>query len=144
VSTAAAESLVSKLSEGLVLDDEERFLLRIDEEEITPYVALNMEESITDPQIILRDGKIYLHGTIVSPIEAPITAISSIETEGGQAKVTVETVALGGFPIPETFVDSFVQQVEGLITSAQRQGNIEFTEIEITEGELIIRGKVVS
>jgi uncharacterized protein YpmS len=144
VSAAAADSLVSKLGEDLVLDPEGYFVLRVNEEELTSYVALNMEESIIDPQIILSNGRIYLYGTIVNPIEAPLAAISSVETEGGQVELTVEAVALGGFPIPETFVESFVQQVDGLITSAQRQGNIEITETEITEGELIVTGRLVS
>jgi hypothetical protein len=144
VSTAAAESLISKLSGGLILDSDGYFLLRVYEEELTSYVALNMEESITDPQIILEDGKIYLYGIIVSPIEAPMAAVSSVETERGHVKIRVEALTLGGFPIPETFVQASVQQLDGLINSAQRQGKVEITEIEITEGELTIRGRVVS
>ena len=144
VSTEEAENLVSKLDEDVVLDPEGYFVLRFSEEELTSYVALNMAESVTDPQVILSDGKIFLYGTIVSPVEAPITAICSVETEGGQIQITVDAVALGGFPIPETFVESFAQQIDDLITSAQRQGNVEITEVEITEGELIIRGRVVS
>lgn len=141
VSSEAAESLLSKLSEGLVLDAEGYFVLRVTEEELTSYMALNMEDSVTHPQIILSDGKVYLYGGIVSPISAPLSAICSVETEGGQVQITVEAVALGGFPIPETFVKSFVQQIDDLITSAQRQGNVEITEIEITQGEIIIRGR---
>jgi hypothetical protein len=144
VSTAAAENLISKFSEGLTLDPEGCFDLKLHEEELTSYIALNMQESITDPQIILEDEKLYLYGTIVSPIEAPVAAMSSIEIERRQVKIRVEAVTLGGFPIPETFVQAFVQQVDGLINSAQRQGNVEITEIEISEGDLIIRGKVVS
>ena len=144
VSTAAAESLLSKLSGGLILDSDGRFALRVYEEELTSYVALNMEESITAPQIVLQDSKIYLYGTIVSPIEAHMAALSSVETERGRVKITVEAVTLGGFPIPDTFVQAFVQQADGLINSAQRQGKVEITEIEITEGELTIRGRVIS
>ena len=141
VSTEEAQDLVSKLGERLAVDLEGYFVLRVTEEELTSYMALNMEESVTDPQIILSDGKVYLYGTIVSPISAPLSAICSVETEGSQVQITVEAVALGGFPIPETFVKSFVQQIDDLITSAQRRGNVEITEIKITEGEIIIRGR---
>jgi uncharacterized protein YpmS len=141
VSTAAAESLISKLSENLVLDSEGNFILTVTQEELTSYVALNMQESIRDPQIILSDGKTYLYGTVVSPINAPIAAVCSVATEEGEVRVMVEAVALGGFPIPETFVESFVQQISDLIANAQRQGNVEVTEIEIAEGELTIRGR---
>ncbi len=142
VSTKQAQDLVSRLGERLPVDDEGYFVLRVTEEELTSYVALNMQESITDPQIILSGGKIHLYGTVVSPIEAPIAAICSLETEDGQVQLTVEAVALSGFPIPETFVDSFAQQIADLVTSAQRRGDVEISEIEITEGELIIGGRV--
>lgn len=141
VSTEAAGNLVSRLGEDLALDPDGYFVLRVTEEELTSYVALDMEESITNPQIILSGGNIYLYGTIVSPIAAPITAICSVEVESEQVQIKVEAVALGGFPIPETFVESFAQQIADLITSAQRQGDVEITEIEITEGELIVRGR---
>ena len=141
VSTEEAQDLVSKLGERLAVDLEGYFVLRVTEEELTSYVALNMNESITDPQIILSDGKIHLYGTIVSPIEAPIGAICSVDTEEGQVQLTVEAVALSGFPIPETFVDSFARQIDDLVTSAQKRRNAEITEIVITEGDLIIKGR---
>ena len=144
VSRAAAENLISKFREGLTVDPEGSFDLEVHEEELTSYVALNMQESITGPQIILEDERLYLYGTMVSPIEAPIAAMASVETEGRHVSIRVEAVTVGGFPIPETFVQAFVQQVDGVINSAQRQGNVEITKIEISEGELIIWGKLVS
>ncbi|TKJ29844.1 MAG: hypothetical protein CEE40_07135 [Chloroflexi bacterium B3_Chlor] len=143
VSTEAAEDLVAILGGDLVLDAEGCFILIVTEEELTSYVALNMRESIIAPQILLTDGKIHLYGTIVSPLEAPVTAIASAEASEGQVQITVETVALGGFPIPETFIAAFARQIDDFITFAQRQESMEINEIEITEGELIIRGCAV-
>lgn len=143
VSTEEAESLMSKLGDGLTLDPEGRFVLRISEDELSSYVAVNMEESIADPQIILSNGKIRFYGTVASPLNAPIAATCSIKTAGDQVHIEVEAVAVGGFPIPETFVQSFTQQVIGVIASAQRQGHVEIVAIEIAEGELIVRGRVL-
>lgn len=144
VSTEEAEHLEFVLAGHLVLDDDGDFVLVVTEEELTSYVALNMEESITDPQILLTDGKIHVSGTLVTPIEAPITAICSVDVEQGQVEIAVESVELDGFPIPQTFVEAFAQQIDDLISFAQRQDKMEITEIEIPEGELIIKGRVSS
>lgn len=144
VSTEEAEKLISILGRELPLDEEGCFVLTVTEEELTSYVALNMQESILDPQILLTDGKIYLHGTLVSPIEAPITAAVSVQAKGGHVDVAVETVALDGFPIPETFIDAFALQVEDSVGFAQRHENLVVNDVDITEGELIVRGCAAS
>ncbi len=144
VSTEEAEKLISILDRKLPLDEEGCFVLTITEEELTSYVALNMQESILEPQILLTDGKIYLHGTLVSPIEAPMTAAVSVQVEGGHVDVTVETVALDGFPIPETFIDAFALQVEDFVDFAQAQEDVVLDDVDIREGELIVSGCAVS
>ncbi len=144
VSTEEAEKLISILGHELPLDDEGCFFLTVTEEELTSYVALNMQESIVDPQILLTGGKIHLHGTLVNPIDAPITAVVSVQAESGQVELTVETVALDGFPIPETFIQAFALQIEASITLAQRHENVEVNEVDIIEGELIVRGCATS
>lgn len=145
VSTHDAETLVSRLAGGLVVDRDGCFVLRVSEEELTSYVALRMDESVANPQIVLTNGKIYLYGTLVSPIEAPIAAIASVETQEDQVQITVESVALAGFPIPDTFVESFARQIADFLTYAGARENLAITKIEITEGKLIIRGsKVIS
>jgi len=140
VSTTEAENLISALSQGLVPDSEGRFVLVITEEELTSYVALNMEESIIDPQIILTDDQIHLYGTMASPVEAPVTAISSVDVEGGEAHVVVESVSVDGFPIPSTFVEAFAQQIDDLVTTLLEYENLEISEVQITGGEMIIKG----
>ncbi len=144
VSTEEAEKLISILDRQLPLDEEGCFVLTVTEEEMTSYVALNMQESILDPQILLTDGRIYLHGTLVSPIEAPITAVVSVQATGGHVDLAVETVALDGFPIPETFIDAFALQVEDSVDFAQRHENVVVKDVDITEGKLIIRGCAAS
>lgn len=112
----------------------------ITEEELTSYVALNMEESIIDPQIILTDDQIHLYGTMASPVEAPVTAISSVDVEGGKAHVVVESVSVDGFSIPGTFVEAFAQQIDDLVTTLLEYENLEISEVQITGGEMIIKG----
>jgi hypothetical protein len=140
VSTEEAEKLISILGRELPLDEEGCFVLTITEEELTSFVALSMQESIVDPQILLTGGKMRLHGTLVDPIEAPITAVVSVQAESGQVELTVETVALDGFAIPETFIQAFALQIQDSINLAQRHENVEVNEVKIIEGELIVRG----
>ena len=144
VSTEEAQDLVSTLGSGIIPDQDGRFVFVITEEELTSYAALNMAESIIDPQILLTDGQIHLYGTMVSPIEAPVTAVATIEMNSGDARIVVESVSIDGFPIPETFVEAFAQQIDDFITAAQRYEDVEISEIEIREGEIVIKGSVSS
>jgi hypothetical protein len=144
VSTEEAQDLVSTLGSGIVPDQDGYFVLVITEEELTSYAALNMAESIIDPQILLTDGQIHLYGTMVSPIEAPVTAVATIQMEGGDPRIVVESVSIDGFPVPETFVEAFAQQIDDLITTAQRYEDVEISEIEIREGEMVVEGSVSS
>jgi multidrug efflux pump subunit AcrA (membrane-fusion protein) len=144
VSTKEAQDLVAILGQSLIPDSEGRFTLVVTEEELTSYVALNMEESIIDPQILLTDGQIHIYGTLVSPIEAPVTAVASIELQDGMAHVVIESVSVDGFPIPDTFVEAFAQQTDDLITSALGHENMEISEVLIAEGEMVVKGTVGS
>lgn len=144
ISTKEAEDLIAVLGQGVVPDSEGHFVLVITEGELTSYVALNMEESIIDPQILLTDDHIHIYGTLVSPIEAPITAVASVEVQDGRARVVVESLSVGGFPILDTFVETFAQQVDDLITSALTHENLEIDEVQIANGEMIVKGTVDS
>jgi hypothetical protein len=140
VSTREAANLINLLGQGVVPDSEGRFTLVITEGELTSYVALNMQESIIDPQILLTDDQIHIYGTLVSPIDAPVTAIASVEVRDGSARVVVESLSVDGFPIPDTFVEAFTQQLDDLITTALSYENLEINEIQITNGEMIVKG----
>jgi len=143
VSTEDAEDLAFNLGHGIVPDAEGRFTLVITEEELTSYVALNMGESIVDPQILLTNGQMHLYGTMVSPIEAPVTFVATVEIDSGSPRIVIESVSIDGFPIPDTFVEAFAHQIDDLIIAARRNENTEISEVEIREGEMIIRGKVI-
>jgi hypothetical protein len=144
ISTKEAEDLIALLGQGVVPDSEGHFVLVITEGELTSYVALNMQESIIDPQILLTDDQIQIYGTLVSPIDAPVTAIASVDVRDGSARVVVESLSVDGFPIPDTFVEAFTQQVDDLITTALTHENLEIDEVQIAYGEMIIEGTVSS
>jgi hypothetical protein len=144
ISTKEAEDLINLLGQGVVPDSEGRFVLVITEGELTSYVALNMQESIIDPQILLTDDQIHIHGTLVSPIDAPVTAIASVEVRNGSARVVVESLSVDGYPIPDTFVEAFTQQVDDLITTALSYENLRIDEVQIANGEMVVKGTVGS
>jgi hypothetical protein len=143
VSTEEAQEFVSTLTNGLVPDQEGRFTLIVTEEELTSYVALSMSESIIAPQILLADGQIYLYGTIVSPVEAPVTVMATIEVDRGEAHIDIQSVSVDGFPIPETFIEAFTQQLDGFISATQSQENAEIANVEIEEGAIVISGHML-
>jgi hypothetical protein len=132
------------LGHGVVPDSEGRFVLVITEGELTSYVALNMQESIIDPQILLTENQIHIYGTLVSPIDAPVTATASVEVRGGSARVVVESLSVDGYPIPDTFVEAFTRQIDDLITTALSHENLKIDEVQIANGEMVIEGTVAS
>ena len=142
VSAEDAQDLALGLGRGIIPDSEGRFTLVITEEELTSYVALNMGESISDPQILLTDGQIHLYGTMVSPIEAPVASVATVVIDSGTPRIVIESVSVDGFPIPDTFVEAFARQIDDLIIAARRNDKTEISEVEIREGEMIIRGRV--
>jgi hypothetical protein len=143
VSTEDAEDLAFNLGHGIVPDAEGRFTLVITEEELTSYVALNMGSSMRDPQILLTNGQIHLYGILVSPIEAPVTSVATVEIDSGSPRIVIESASIDGFPIPNSFVEAFAHQIDDLIIAARRNENSEISEVEIREGEMIIRGRVI-
>ena len=143
VSTEAAEDLAFNLGHGIVPDAEGRFTLLITEEELTSYVALNMGSSMRDPQILLTNGQIHLYAILVGPIEAPVTSVATVDIDSGSPRIVIESVSIDGFPIPNSFAEAFAHQIDDLIIAARRNENTEISEVEIREGEMIIRGKVI-
>ena len=143
VSTEDAEDLAFNLGHGIVPDAEGRFTLLITEEELTSYVALNMGSSMRDPQILLTNGQIHLYAILVGPIEAPVTSVATVDIDSGSPRIVIESVSIDGFPIPNSFAEAFAHQIDDLIIAARRNENTEISEVEIREGEMIIRGKVI-
>jgi hypothetical protein len=72
-----------------------------------------------------------------------MTAILLMEAEAGHAQTTVESISFGGLPIPGAFADTLVRQIDDLVAPQHSEGEVEITEVEIAEGELILRGRVV-
>ena len=144
VSTEEAQALASTLAEGIVPDSQGRFVLIITEEQLTSYAALNMQESITDPQILLHEGYIHLQGTLVSPIQAPMSAVATVHVQESGTHFVVESVSVGGFPMPDTFVQAFARQIDDLLGAAHRREEIRIDSIEIGEGKMVIQGTVAS
>jgi len=70
--------------------------------------------------------------------------VATIEMESGHPRMVIESVSIDGFPVPETFVEAFAQQVDDFITAAQRYEDVEISEIEIREGEIVVEGSTSS
>jgi len=49
-------------------------------------------------------------------------------------------VSVDGFSIPGTFVEAFAQQIDDLVTTLLEYENLEISEVQITGGEMIIKG----
>lgn len=138
VSDEAAESLEEKVREAFG-EEVEHFRLEITEEELTSFLAQNVEGSpLADPQVRLTPGQIHISGTVTQPLQAQLSVTCSAQLVNGRVEVTIEEAIVGGFPAPAPLMDYISQIIEESVEDMQT--GMTVTELQILEGKLIIAG----
>ncbi len=145
ISDEAAERLERKLTEALQENPSERFILHITDEEATSYAArgFTSEEGspVTDPQIRFTQGKIFMAGTLtgVCPVRVRALFVASAQIVNNRFQIKVEEARLGPMPMPEGLLKPISQSLNETLADAQFE--IEITEVQILEGEMIVAGR---
>jgi len=145
VSPEAAQRVEAKLVEALTLNPNDQFILRFTDEEVTSYLALKLEETaeppITDPQVRLTKGKIYIAGklTNIGPVQVKAMIVAAPRIMDDQLVIDVENVYLGPIPIPNTLLDSLSQTIDQALEEAQVK--LKITQVEVFESEIVIVGE---
>jgi uncharacterized protein YpmS len=144
VSTEAAGQLESRIEQSLQSPPGQQFILRMSDQEVTSLVAVKLaqydESPVTNPVIWFTKGKIYGTGTLVNvlPVEAPFFLIATARVQDGKVVVEMEEVSTGALPIPSKVLDTISQSINETVQESQL--NVEVTELEILEGEIMIKG----
>lgn len=146
VSEAAAEQLKQNtfqaLQEATLLHEAE---IRVTNEQATSVVALEMTRSgqvpISDPQIWFTPQQIHLTGvaTGLGPVAADVYITGKLNIVQGKLVVEVTEAKLGAFDFPQTTLVSLTQTANEALAEAAWE--ITVTQVEIVDGEMIIRGK---
>ncbi len=118
--------------------------LRVTNEEITSLVAIELAETgqipITEPQIWFTAGRIYMTGKVRAfgffTFNSLIVATAVVD-DGGLV-VEVLEAQMGPFDFPDPLLQSITETVNE--TLAGILIDLEITQLEILEGEMIVVG----
>lgn len=144
VSTEAAGQLESRLQQNLQGQAGQQFIVRMTDDEVTSLVAIKLaeydESPVRDPQIWFTKGKIYATGRLVNilPIETDVFFIANAHIQDGKVKVTLEKISAGAVPIPASALDTLSQSINQTVDEAQL--GVQVSDLEILEGEVIVKG----
>lgn len=149
VTTEAVQSLEETAQDAYYeLQQDGTVKLTITEAQLTSLMAMKLAESgdqtITDPQVYLRDGKIQVFGTVKTDnLEAIAEVIVGVGVDGsGQPTFDIESAKLGPFPLPDNLVSQFENRIDLIFQQeiAKLAPNTAIDNIVITDGQMIIEG----
>lgn len=124
--------------------------ITVTEEEMTSLLAqaiARQEESspISEPQVHFRDGCVEVYGTVqmADSLALPGMVAFSVTVTDGALDVTVEEVAVGPLPVPESALQSLTEMINQTIAKNVRVGGVEatITDVQIGAGEMTVTGK---
>jgi hypothetical protein len=150
-SVEAVESLRLQIEQAMLLAATTGTVtLQINETQLTSYLILKMQEQgnppFSEPQVLLRDGKIQVLGKIQRGIFLANMAIVLTATvdESGQQKIEVVSADFGPFPAPEglnSLVSSVVDEAfTGTLGPVATGFRLE--TITIADGLMTVTGRI--
>jgi len=101
---------------------------------------------ITDPRVVLKDGKIYLYTQLqmdVTQAGGLIMAVPAIN-ENGLVELTIESAEFGPVDIDPTNLQTLADEIEKAINEPLLASpfNIQLTQIVVANGEMTISGTI--
>jgi len=129
------------------------FTITITEEEMTSLVVRQMSKQenpppISEPQVHFRNGRVEFYATVqfAESLALPGLVAFSITAVGGKVEVSVEEIALGPLPIPQSMLESLTDMINQTLTQNIQVDGAEaiITEVQIADGEMRISGEPAS
>jgi len=149
VSTEAVATLEAKLDESMNQAEQgQKVELSLTEEEMTSLLAQKLQDQnefvISNPQVLLRDGKITLTGDFqTGRLNVPVKIVFEPQVNStGQAQLELISVSMGPFSAPDSMVTTVQDLADRFLTDyLQQAGEAFFVEsITVSDGTLTIKG----
>jgi uncharacterized protein YpmS len=149
VSTEAVATLEAKLDESMNQAEQgQKVELSLTEEEMTSLLAQKLQDQnefvISNPQVLLRDGKITLTGDFqTGRLNVPVQIVFEPQVNStGQAQLELISVSMGPFSAPDSMVTTVQDLADRFLTDyLQQAGEAFFVEsITVSDGTLTIKG----
>jgi len=144
VSTEAAGQLESRIQQALGGPSQQQFILQMTDTEATSLLNKELakygESPVTMPVVWFTKGKIYATGRLVNvvPIATDFSMIASSRIQDGKVSIKIEQLSAGDVPLPSSVLNMISQSINETVSELQLQ--VDVTDLEILEGEAIIRG----
>ena len=129
------------------------FDITMTEEEMTSLIAQSLEKQedappVSDLQVHFRNGRIEVYATVTVNESIPLpglVAFSAAATDGS-ISVTLEEIAFGPLPIPDSVLEASTDMLNELISSSMttEMGEVAITDIQVGEGEMTLTGTIAS
>jgi uncharacterized protein YpmS len=149
VSTEAVATLEAKLDESMNQAEQGQTVeLSLTEEEMTSLLAQKLQGQnefvISDPQVLLRDGKITLAGDFqTGRLNVPVTIVFEPQVNStGQAQLELISVSMGPFSAPDSMMTTIQDLADRFLTDYLQQAGEAFVveSITVSDGTLTIKG----
>jgi uncharacterized protein YpmS len=139
---AKVENSINQAGQGQEVD------LSLTEEEMTSLLAQRLQDqseiTISNPQVLLRDGRITMTGDVqTGKLNAPVEIVLEPQVNTtGQARLELISVKVGPFSAPDSMVTTIQDMADRFLTDYLQQAGDEFyvESITVDEGVLTIRG----
>jgi uncharacterized protein YpmS len=127
------------------------FTITVTEEEMTSLAVQQLAKQadpppISDPQIHLRDGRIEVYATVTVNDSLPLPGMVAFSAAAvdGDIDVTVEEVALGPLPIPDSALETATNALDDMVRKSvpAEMGEVTITDIQIGAGEMTFVGTI--
>jgi len=144
ISTEAAGQLESRIEQSLRGQPGQQFILRMSDDEITSLVSTKLAQYdgsiVTNPQIWFTKGRIYGTGTLVRflPIDTEFFIVAGARIQDGKVVVEMEEASTGSLPLPNAALETISKSINETVEESQL--SVEITNLEILEGQIIIKG----
>jgi hypothetical protein len=122
----------------------------LDEAQLTGYVneylAKQQDPIFSDPQVILRDGRLRIQGTIQQGVLKAgllVTIVPEVDPEGGIA-FRIESAELGPAPAPEAVKESISAILTEVLSGplGSLATGVRVTSLAVDEGQIAIVGEL--
>ena len=98
---------------------------------------------ISNPRIGLQNGQFIVEADgKYKGISAPVSLSGTASAQGGEVSFVVDSMSLGGFPVPGNLKPQIQRAVnDGLKKALEQKGTAQIKSVEIGEGTMTIIGR---
>jgi len=147
--TQAVEAAQTQIAQALLESAQTgAFRLVITEDQLTAYLASRLDGqsgTLSDPQVVLRDGLIHVYGTAQAGIFiATVDAAAQVTLDDqGQPQITITSADFGPFPMPDALTGGLSSMLQEALTGSlgPTATGFRLESVEVADGTMTITGR---